>query len=210
MRWWAWWGSRAGVLGAAGFELAGEEVRGFDEEGAVVCEGERFVWVDGDDQVDAGGEPALLEAEGFAEEALEVVAGDGVAEAAADGEAQARVGEGAPAGVDAEGAAVGGAARGEDGLELAVVREALAAAEEEFLGGGGGHGGGYGRCGSLPKELHSASQASKRQLEFLDHFSRQTCTIYTTRSSAVTESAWSPDLGQQRGVAACVCVPLCV
>src|SRR3954463_10260036 len=73
-------------------------VQGFGElkeDASVLGEGQGVVGAEGDDEVVAGArrEIALREAESLADEAFEAVAGHRVADGAADGEAQARVGE---------------------------------------------------------------------------------------------------------------------
>jgi hypothetical protein len=111
------------------------------QNAAVFGEGERVVGAEGDDQVVAGGEVALGEAEGLADEALEAVAGDGGADGAADGEAEAAVGEIIRAAGEGDGAGAAGGAGAPDGVELAGVLEAEAARESKA----GGFGRGLGR-----------------------------------------------------------------
>src|SRR5688572_9149902 len=78
---------------------------GGGEELLVFGEDEGFVGADDDNEVVAGGEVVLVEAEGFAEAALDAVSPDGGADLAGDGEAEARVREGVGDGVEGEGAA---------------------------------------------------------------------------------------------------------
>lgn len=85
-------GGRWGLTsGAAAFAIPlGLEIeRGIDEGFAVGCEVGAGGGADGDDEIKAGGDGALFEAEGLADQALDAIADHGGADASADGKAEA-------------------------------------------------------------------------------------------------------------------------
>jgi hypothetical protein len=112
----------------------GEEEGDVEEGALVVFECSFVVCAAGDDEVEVG-ELVLDEAEGLADAAFEAVSDDGVADFAADGEAQARVWAAGGEGPDGEGAAGLADFGVVDGLVFEVVGEAHGPREREVVCG---------------------------------------------------------------------------
>jgi hypothetical protein len=113
----------------------------------VGVEGEGLVGADDDEEIVALGEVLLGEAKGFTEAALDEVSLNGVAAAAADGDADAWGKVVFPAeGAGHEGVADAAFSLGEELVEAGFSAEP-AGAREGVGGGGCGGGGPMGRCG---------------------------------------------------------------